>query len=125
MTPDDEIPEHDHLADATRRALGQLADTTATDSMSWGAVQARARRVKTMRVTTAIAACVIVLAGVGAVIGTANRNQDHVNVAGPSGNPTTTSGPDHRHRRAHRRWRRHFRRRRPRARAGARAGSSA
>jgi hypothetical protein len=94
MAPDDDIPEHDQLADATRRALGQIADTTATDSLSWGAVRSRARRVKTMRITTAIAACVIVLAGVGAVIGTANRNQDHVNVAGPSANPTTTSAPE-------------------------------
>jgi hypothetical protein len=93
MSPDDEIPEHDHLADATRRALGQLADTTATDSLSWGAVQSRARRVKVMRTTTAVAACVIVLAGVGAVIGTANRKQNHINVAGPSGTPTSTSEP--------------------------------
>ena len=94
MASDDDIPQHDHLADATRRALGQLAESTATDSLSWGAVQSRARRVKVMRITTAIAASVIVLAGIGAVIGTANRDQDHVNVAGPSANATTTSGPE-------------------------------
>jgi hypothetical protein len=94
MTPDDEIPEHDPLAELTRRTLGRLAETDATEALSWGAVQSRARRVKVMRATTAIAACVVVLAGVGVVIGATNRNADHINVAGPTGASTTTSEPE-------------------------------
>ena len=93
MAPDNEIPEHDPLAESTRRALARLAETDSTDSLSWVAVQSRARRLKVMRATTAIAACVIVLAGAGVAIGTASHDQDHINISGPTGSSTTTSKP--------------------------------
>jgi hypothetical protein len=91
MTPDDEIPEDDPLADATRRALGRLGGAPALDDLSWDAVETRARRVKTQRITALVAACAIVVVGLGAAVATTKSGSDHVSVAGRGDDNTTTT----------------------------------
>jgi hypothetical protein len=89
MTTDDEIPEHDPLAESARRALQRMAATDAVEVAPWSAIEARGRRQKQLRMATAIAASVIVLAGATAAVTAATGRSDHVTVAAP--NVTTTS----------------------------------
>jgi hypothetical protein len=91
MTPDDEIPEHDPLAESARRALHRIAATDPVDVAPWSAINARGRRQRQLRVATAIAACVVVLAGVTAALTSATRKSDHVSVAAPNATTTTST----------------------------------
>jgi hypothetical protein len=93
MPTDGEIPEHDPLAESTRRGLRRLADRHATDVVPWSTVNALGRRRKRARVATAITACVVVVGGACAAIVTASGTSDHVSVAGPGGTTTTSSLP--------------------------------